>query len=245
MKAKLVQTEYLCLAIGNSRLHWAYFRDGRLQSRWNSSHLSRADEIDRLFPANVPSNIPLYLASVVPQQTPIWQEYPQTTIITLADLPLGNLYPTLGIDRGLAALGAGVKYGFPCLVIDGGTALTFTGVNEDKNLVGGAILGGLRLQFNALASNTAALPQINLSSELPDRWALDTEGAIISGIVRMLMAGIEDFIADWRSKYPNSRVIVTGGDGELISSYLGGNFKPIVDDNLIFWGMERVVKIYP
>jgi len=41
--------------------------------------------------------------------------------------------------RALAVLGAGKKYGFPCLVIDAGTALTFTGVDRDKKLVGGAI----------------------------------------------------------------------------------------------------------
>jgi type III pantothenate kinase len=238
-------SEYLCLAIGNSRLHWAYFKDNFLHSRWDSSHCDCLEDIELIVPLNIPKNILLYLASVVPQQTNIWQNYPSTKIITLADISLDNLYPTLGIDRALAILGAGVKYGFPCLVVDGGTALTFTGVDEDKKLVGGAILAGLQLQFQALSKNTAALPKVNSQSELPNRWALNTEDAIASGTINTIVAGIADFIADWRSKYPNSQIIITGGDSRLIYSYLidryfTKNLQLIIDENIIFWGMEFV-----
>jgi type III pantothenate kinase len=239
-------SEYLCLTIGNSRLHWAYFQDSLLHSRWDSSYCDRIEDLDRLLPSNIPKNIPLYLASVVPQQTSIWQNYPPTKVITLADIPLGNLYSTLGIDRALAILGAGVKYGFPCLVVDGGTALTFTGVDRSKKLVGGAILGGLQTQFKALSNNTAALPKVNLQPELSDRWALNTEGAIASGIINTIVAGVIDFITDWRSKYPHSQVIITGGDGKLIYSYLTNRYlakdlQLIIDEDLIFWGIKFVV----
>ena len=71
--------------------------------------------------------LPLVLASVVPQQTAIWQSYPDVRIITLDQLPIGGLYPTLGIDRALAVQGAGNQLGWPVLLIDAGTALTFTG----------------------------------------------------------------------------------------------------------------------
>jgi type III pantothenate kinase len=238
-----MQTEYICLVIGNSRLHWAYFQGCCLKSRWDSLHCSQIDEIDRLFPPNIPKNIPLYIASVVPQQTNIWQKYPQSKIITLSDLPLQNLYPTLGIDRALAILGAGIKYDFPCLVIDGGTALTFTGVDGDKNLVGGAILAGLKLQFASLVKNTAALPKVNLSPELPSCWARDTEGAILSGIIHTVIAGIEYFIEDWQSKYPKSQVIITGGDGEIIANYLISKTNLVLDENVIFWGMQSLRSI--
>ena len=70
--------------------------------------------------------------------------------IGLEDIPLEGLYPSLGVDRALALWGAGATWGFPCLVIDGGTALTLTGGNGDGFLVGGAILPGLRLQLQSL-----------------------------------------------------------------------------------------------
>jgi type III pantothenate kinase len=70
--------------------------------------------------------LPLYLASVVPSQTALWQTYPDVHIITLDQVPLQGVYPTLGIDRALALWGAGETWGWPMLVIDAGTALTLT-----------------------------------------------------------------------------------------------------------------------
>ena len=48
--------------------------------------------------------------------------------------------------------------GFPMLVIDAGTALTFTGADANQCLVGGAILPGLRLQLASLGQKTGQLP---------------------------------------------------------------------------------------
>ena len=75
---------------------------------------------------------PIVIASVVPSQTELWQRWLDRQahpyrILQLADIPLAGLYATLGIDRALAGLGVGQRLGFPCLTIDGGTALTFTG----------------------------------------------------------------------------------------------------------------------
>ena len=42
----------------------------------------------------------------------------------------------MGIDRALAGFGAGKQFGFPCLVIDAGTALTFTAIDPQKQFFG-------------------------------------------------------------------------------------------------------------
>lgn len=39
-------------------------------------------------------------------------------------------------------MGGGCHYGFPCLVIDSGTALTFSGADEKQNFQGGYYAGG-------------------------------------------------------------------------------------------------------
>ena len=163
----------------------------------------------------------------------------------MADIPLKNLYPTLGIDRALAVLGSGETYGFPSLVIDGGTALTLTGVNQAKELVGGAILSGLNLQFQSLATKTAALPALKFPQTLPTRWAMNTEDAIASGILYNLLSGIIGFIEDWLNQFPESKIILTGGDGERLLSYLNEIYPDIAnyckfDPNLIFWGMRSL-----
>ena len=192
------------------------------------------------------NNLTIYLASVVPQQTDLWLDYAQLQLITLQDIPLDNLYSTLGIDRALAVYGAGNTYGYPCLVIDGGTALTFTGVNSQQKLVGGAIVPGLRSQLTSLNQKTAALPEISLPVNLPKRWALNTQNAIASGIIYTAIASIVSFINDWCEQFPHSQVILTGGDGELLYRYLHNQkqlltFSIIIDHHLILWGMRSII----
>lgn len=187
--------------------------------------------------------LPVVLASVVPQQTAIWQSYPDVQIITLDQLPIEGLYPTFGIDRALALLGAGNQFGWPVLLIDAGTALTFTGGDVNRYLVGGAILPGLGLQLSSLGKKTAALPLIRLPENLPHRWAKDTAGAIQSGVVYATVAGIRDFIEDWRCLFPDSKIALTGGDRTLLLQYLASAFPDtasvLIDaPEAIFWGIR-------
>lgn len=237
--------QWLALMIGNSHHHWAYFEKDQLIKTWQTEHFST--QPITVIPSGFSPNIPLYLASVVPQQTEFFLAYPHLHLIQLPDISLKNLYPTLGIDRALAVLGAGETYGFPCLVIDGGTALTLTGVNSDRALVGGAILPGLGLQFRALGTQTAALPILDLPQTLPPRWATNTPDAIASGILYSLLSGLLSYINDWLSQFPKSPIILTGGDGEILFNYFheidpNHTFSLTYDPNLIFWGMRSLIK---
>lgn len=259
---------WLALAIGNSRLHWAQFTGSTLKGFWDTPHLP-AFVVEQLIESNFETNVwleqipnlletkifpvnttvpALWIASVVPDQLKLWQTYPNTHTITLNNLPLLGVYPTLGIDRALAVCGAGNQLGWPVLVIDAGTALTFTGADQCRQLVGGAILPGLGLQLQSLSQKTAALPLVNAASEaaLPPRWALNTPDAIQSGIIYSLLAGICDFIEDWCRQFPDSFIALTGGDSQVLFSYLQIfsreiATKIIVDPHLIFWGIREQV----
>ena len=240
------------LSIGNSRYHWAWFLDTKLQSSWDTEYLS-IDRSSSSFPIDLQSviethqlkldTIPIYLVSVVPDQTAIWHQLPQVKLITLADIPLLNLYPTLGIDRALTAFGAGEIYGYPVLVIDGGTALTLTGIDRNHCLIGGAILPGLRLQLRSLAMGTAALPAVELPRQLPPRWSDNTPGSIASGVLYMVSSGISDFIQDWQQLYPQSQIVFTGGDGATLINYLQANLSSSVklDRDLLFHGLSAIL----
>ncbi len=257
---------WLALIIGNSRLHWAWFVGDTLQQSWDTNHLSTetvhqltAHRVSTILPQKTlpplfvecdlqaANPIPLYLASVVPEQTSLWHTYPDVTIITLEQIPLLGLYPTLGIDRALAVWGAGARLGYPVLVIDAGTALTFTGADTQHQLVGGAILPGLRLQLQSLGKNTAALPAIPLPTQLPPRWARQTPTAIESGVIYTVLAGIRDFVEDWRSHFPHSQIVFTGGDAQVLLTYLQSQYPEIADQfradpHLIFWGIQSIYK---
>jgi type III pantothenate kinase len=259
---------WLALEIGNSRLHWALFIGKKLYSAWDTDHLAesviqqlaKCQTLDNLLLAistphqkimgkNTSSSPPpILIASVVPSQTAIWQTYSNTRVIRLDQLPLKGVYPTLGIDRALALWGAGKTWGFPMLVIDAGTALTFTAADGNECLVGGAILPGLGLQFASLGQETGQLPLIETRNfaSLPPRFALNTTEAIQSGVVYTILAGIKDFIEAWWNSFPDGKIVIKGGDRTLLLNYLQALYPQIaapliVEPNLIFWGMREIV----
>jgi type III pantothenate kinase len=249
----LDQDNWLALVIGNSRLHWAWFKHDLLIETWDTQHLSFAVESDHLPQKFLSHNliqqhltqIPVCLASVASPQTKLWQNYAKLNLVSLQDIDLKNIYPTFGLDRALAVVGAIAIYNEACLVIDGGTALTFTGVDKNKHLQGGAILPGLHSQLITLKQKTAELPKIDLPEILPPRWALNTEQAITSGIIYTAIAGINSYIIDWLQQFPSSQVILTGGDAKLLSKYLHLQFsaiakRTIIEQNLIFWGLKII-----
>lgn len=253
---------WLALMIGNSRLHWAWFVGETLGYAWDTDYLpsSVVEQMSQgwdggetwwgeYFPPDLSQfndrQLPIYLASVVPSQAALWQAYSDIHVITLDQIPLQGLYPTLGIDRALALWGAGETWGWPMLVIDAGTALTLTGADVNRQLVGGAILPGLGLQLQSLAGRTAGLPLVEMGdvASVPSRWALNTPAAIQSGVIYTLLAGIRDFIDAWWRQFPGSCVTLTGGDRTLLLKYLQFQYPEIaagvIDDrHLIFWGMR-------
>ncbi|MEA5618300.1 pantothenate kinase [Cronbergia sp. UHCC 0137] len=247
---------WLALMIGNSRLHWGLFHGKTLQLTWDTDHLPDY-LIEQIIKCQIPADFPdsvaeipskLVLASVVPTQTALWTIYPKVHLITLDQIPLKQKYTTLGSDRALAVWGAGKTLGFPILVIDAGTAMTFTGADANQCLVGGAILPGLGLQFSSLGQKTGQLPLLktNTITNLPRRFALNTPESIQSGIIYTILAGIKDFSADWLTLFPESKIVITGGDRTLLKTHLQTQFPEIakhliVEQNLIFWGIEKVI----
>ncbi len=209
----------------------------------------------------------LWMAAAVPTQAALWLKPPvPAQQVQRSNFPIAGLYPTIGLDRAVTLLGAGDTLGWPVLVIDGGTALTFTAgrsQSDPANLVtlyGGAILPGMRLQGQALALGTAALGEaiavsqslfdsiVNLTERseqatLPPRWATDTAGAITSGLAYGTAATIVDYLTDWWQQFPEGKAVFTGGDGPALHALLQKRTPALaarvkVDSHLMFWGMQ-------
>jgi type III pantothenate kinase len=251
---------WLALVVGNSRLHWAYFVGSDLQLSWDLPHLpeaaiatlvsSRFDFTPHLSTSLQPDIEPsakLWVASVVPAQTQLWQTYCSVHEIMLDQVPITGFYSTLGIDRALALLGAVQQWGYPVLVVDAGTALTLTGANQAQQFVGGAILPGLGLQLRSLFEDTAALPQVELQAEagLPQRWAMNTPEAIRSGIIYSLLAGLKAFIEAWQEDFPESAIAFTGGDSHFLLNRMAMLYPRLmshvcIEPHLIFRGIQAV-----
>ncbi|WP_299402076.1 pantothenate kinase [Acaryochloris sp. IP29b_bin.148] len=230
-----VLAPWIGLSIGNSRLHWFYYQGSQLDRTWDTPHVgtpidqapARWAEWQQHSPAfaDHPVSHPLpalWIVSVVSSQTLFWQTYPQAKVLSHADIPLQQPYPTFGLDRALALWAAGTLYQWPVLVIDAGTAMTYTGATSPAHCVGGAILPGLGLQLRSLNQATSDLPAVALPPQLPKRWALETPSAIQSGILHTLIAGMTDFIQAWLDEYPTSKIVITGGDAAMLHRYLAG-----------------------
>ncbi len=188
---------WLAVVVGNSRIQWA--------ECWGT-------EI-RHWRYGMPPILPECWCAIIGQQTlPLQASH----YLSLADIPIPEVYPTLGVDRALA-LWAGLQiYGAPLLVIDGGTALTLTAADALGHFQGGSISPGLAMQRQALSERTSALPLVSGSSELPPRWAKTTKAAIQSGIELGTLAAVQAACQAWRSEFPQAAIVFTGGDGEWL-----------------------------
>jgi len=124
---------------------------------------------------------------------------------------------TLGVDRLAAAAGALLKYGgHDLLVIDAGSAVTFDIVAGGEYL-GGSISPGLAMRLRALHEFTGKLPLAELSDSFsfPGTSTLD---AIAGGVVMGLVFEINEYIRTFEKRYNALIAVITGGDGEKLSS---------------------------
>jgi type III pantothenate kinase len=88
----------------------------------------------------------------------------------------------IGSDLVANAAAAYDRFKANCLVVDFGTALTFTAIDANGAIKGVSIAPGLRTAMKALSGNTAQLPEIPL--EIPQKAiGTNTVEAIQSGIV--------------------------------------------------------------
>jgi pantothenate kinase type III len=140
-------------------------------------------------------------------------------------------YPTMGMDRFVAAQAVST---FPALIVDGGTALTTTVINETGNIVGGTIAPGLYAQCRALYMGNLPLLTPDELQQFMERteplplWATNTKDAMWNGVVRstalLVRAVVRDFLRQHSLPAKNGRttahVIVTGSDGPFLMKLL-------------------------
>ena len=127
-------------------------------------------------------------------------------------LPIGILNPyQIGSDLVANSLAAYTRYGEFTMVIDFGTALTFTTIGQNGKILGVAIAPGMNTVVNALAGKTAQLPRVHLVPP-PSVLGQNTMHAIQSGIV-LGYTGLVDSIIHRTEEEINQKlkVVATGG----------------------------------
>ncbi|MGZ4969418.1 MAG: type III pantothenate kinase [Methylobacter sp.] len=141
----------------------------------------------------------------------------------------------LGVDRWLSLVAVWQKYKSPACIVDCGTAITVDLIGADGRHQGGLISPGLKLMKESLGHGTQALPFIVTKHVFG--LASYTEAAIYSGTLMAAIGLIEHVLA---IQPANIRLILTGGDAELIAGQLG--VASIIDPDLVLRGLLCVLE---
>lgn len=151
---------------------------------------------------------------------------------------------SLGADLITAAAGAVKKYGSPLIVVDIGTATTFSVVNGKNEYLGGMIAPGPYTSMKALASMASQLPEIEMTAS-PNVIGTNTADCMKIGTITAHSAMTDGMIDRVKRSLALSdiTVIATGGFAGLITEKCRN--KIICDENLIFAGMYEIYKMNP
>jgi type III pantothenate kinase len=173
----------------------------------------------------------------------IKKEVPLIMMSSSLILPIKNMYSnkkTLGGDRLASIVGAYCLYKKATLVIDAGTCITYDFLNDKNEYLGGSISLGIGIKYKALHNFTAKLPLINQIKSVP-LCCKTTEDCIISGVINGTIMEVEGIIDDYKKRYGQINVVLTGGDAKFIQNNL--KTKTIIEENLILYGLKNILDI--
>jgi type III pantothenate kinase len=169
----------------------------------------------------------IVVSSVVPRKDAVIrraaEKVPVKFVGAKCNLGVGVDYPnpdSIGADRLANAAAVVALYGYPAVVVDFGTAVTFDVVSAKRCYIGGVIAPGLEAMTNYLYKRTALLPKLTLAE--PRRAVgRSTKGAMMSGavfgyrgLVREILARISQEAFGRRT----ARIVATGGYARLIAA---------------------------
>lgn len=232
----------LCLDFGNTRLKAALFTDGEIETI-----VSLGEDAEKDLKALVQQYRPdaSILSSVINHQKDLetfladhtrFHRLSNTSQLPFT-IPVGKP-ETVGADR--LAIAAAAVHLYPAqnvLVIALGTCVTYNFINQEAQLLGGAISPGMHMRFRAMHEFTAKLPLARGDWNVP-LIGYDTVSNLQSGVVLGIAKEIDGFINEYEQRFSNFNAVLTGGDLTLFKSHLKN--KIFADPDLIFKGLYAI-----
>ncbi len=144
----------------------------------------------------------------------------------------------VGSDLIVDAVAAIKEYGAPAIIIDIGTATTFSVVDKNKNYVGGVIMPGVRISADSLVQRTAQLPKISLTA--PSKViGKNTIDCMKSGVIIGNAACFDGMIDKIEEELGyKTTVIATGGIANTIIPLCSHEI--IIDQALLLKGLKII-----
>ncbi|MCL0057537.1 type III pantothenate kinase [Dehalococcoidales bacterium] len=144
----------------------------------------------------------------------------------------------VGADRIVNAAAAHHLYGGPIIITDLGTATTFDTISREGNYLGGAIAPGIVTAAEALFTQAAMLPRVELTRP-KQAIGTNTIAAMQSGIIFGYVGLIEGMVTRIQQELgEKAKVVATGGYAELIAKETA--VINIVNPNLTLIGLRLI-----
>ena len=161
---------------------------------------------------------------------------------SFTNVPFNNLYETvetLGVDRIALVAAAVKKYAKRnILIIDAGTCITFDFVNDQSEYLGGAISPGIEMRYKALHDFTSKLPL--LEKKIAQNFiGMNTNESINSGVVNGVINELEGVISQYKNKYSDLTVVLTGGDTNFLAKQLKSSI--FANPNFLLEGLNEIL----
>lgn len=234
----------LVIDIGNTRIKAALFEGNDLK------HFFVYDSTTELLASGILEKYPIkhcILASVVNDIEPFLEKlrWKVTVLLFNADTPtpIKNLYKsahTLGSDRLAGAVGGNnFSPNSNVLVIDAGTCIKYNFITKNNEYLGGAISPGLQMRFKAMHTFTSRLPLLEVDEKTDILIGTTSNESIISGAQKGAVVEVDGIIEEYKSQYPDIKVVLTGGDVNFFAKRLKNSI--FADQNLILKGLNVIL----
>lgn len=250
----------ICVDIGNSNMVLGFYQNDQLlntirmktDSTMTSDEIGvkfleflKVDNIDKkevegVIISSVVPSIDRHMTEMVNKYFKLNPLFVNPGIKTSVNIRINNP-KECGADLLVGAVGAITKYGPDVIVIDMGTAITITYVNEKQEFLGGAIMPGINTSYRSLFSKTSKLESVGIE-EVTSPIGKDTKSCIQSGMLYGTVSMLEGMISRYKELYPKAKVVITGGESSIIIPYFNKSYKLIYDENLLLDGLNILYK---
>jgi type III pantothenate kinase len=235
----------ICLDFGNTRLKAAVFSNGQLQEVVLLNQDVNQQLLELLDRTGAQHSI---LSSVVEHDQSVEQLLSSKTKFHKLShtsklpftIPVGKP-ETVGTDR--LAIAAAVVHLFPGknnLAIGLGSCITYNFINQQHELIGGAISPGMEMRFKAMHHFTAKLPLVEAEWNVP-LIGYDTKTNLQTGVVLGIAKEIDGMIDAYEERFGNFNALLTGGDLGIFEPHLKN--KIFADPEIIFKGLYAISQI--
>jgi type III pantothenate kinase len=250
---------FLAIDAGNSNIVFGFYDETqqkwthelRIKTKQELSLLKLEKEMHLFFLENGIKNDQITqvgISSVVTEVNGVLQKFCKEYLEKSCYLINGKSYSKLkistikpneiGSDLMCNVTAAYERFQSACIVVDFGTALTFTVVGKDGNVLGVSIVPGLKTAMRSLFSNTSKLPEVELKlpkSVLGKNTTHSIQAGILYGYTGLVKGMLETIQKELGQQ---SRVIATGGLSSILTT-LKDSFE-IVDRNLTLEGIRII-----